>query len=270
MATSNHFFLILLKTCYTSVVIFFLVLTCTSSGYAGKSMTIVYPDYWPFFSRAGNGTMQGIFYEIITKAIQQNSEIEIKWEEYPWKRCQQYVKHGKADAMITVPTKRRLEYSITHPSPFYNKTMNIFTYAAHPKMDIINSIKNIEELAASDLTVITYAGNGWNDKHIRSKGIPIHEGHLRTGIWGMLAYKRGDIIIEWPDGAWPDIEKLALSDKIIQTNVVLESMPFHLLISKKSPYANLLKNFDQTIYEMRKDKTLQKIIDKYSYSLPHH
>ncbi|NDV26374.1 ABC transporter substrate-binding protein [Desulfovibrio sp. JC010] len=235
---------------------------CALPAHAQRSLTIAYPDYWPFFSRSENGTMDGMFYEIISKAAL-NSKIRLQWNEYPWKRCQRYVQQGRADAMITVPTKERLEYSVTHPTPFYNKTMNIFTYAGHPKMGIINKIKNIDDLKASGLTVITYAGNGWNDKHIRSRGIKVQESHLREGVWPMLSRGRGDLIIEWPAGAWPDIDRQGLRKKIIQTDIVLESMPFHLLISKKSPYASSIGTISNTLADMKKNGSIQEIIHKY-------
>lgn len=79
----------------------------------------------------------------------------------------------------------------------------------------------------------------------------------------MLANKRGDIVIEWPGAAWPDIEKTGLENHIVQTAVSLDSMPFHLLIGKKSPFAACLPEFNNIIQDMKKDGTLDRIINKY-------
>jgi len=63
----------------------------------------------------------------------------------------------------------------------------------------------------------------------------------------MLVAKRGDIFIEWPHGAWPDIKRLGLSDKVVETSVRLSEMPFHMLIRKDSPHVNILAEFDNVI-----------------------
>lgn len=246
-----------------AVLIFILTFICVSPVFAKEPLSIAYPDYWPFFSRTENGTMAGIFYDIITTALRDRMDVPVQWDEFPWKRCQWNVRKGRSDAMITVPTAERLEYSSTHRHPFYNKTMNIFTYAGHPEIKQIRKIKTLEDLAGSGLKVITYAGNGWNDEHIRSLDIPVVESHMRKGIWNMLDHKRGDVIIEWPGGAWPDIYKLGLQDKIIQTDIILESMPFHLLISKESPYIDRLDQFDKIISQMLQNGTIGKIVDRY-------
>jgi len=81
----------------------------------------------------------------------------------------------------------------------------------------------------------------------------------------MLANKRGDIVIEWPPGAWPDIQKAGLTDRIIDTGSVISSMPFHLLIRKGSPYADRLPGFDRIIEEMNHDGTIQSILRKYEH-----
>lgn len=227
-------------------------------------MIIAYPDFWPFFSRSQNGTMHGSFHDILDTALRERMNIDVEWKKFPWKRCQLNVQNGKADAMITVPTAERLKYSSTHPHPFYKKTMNVFTYAGHPKMEQIKAINSIDDILKNGLSVITYAGNGWNDKYIRSRKIPIIESYLRDGVWNMLAFKRGDIIIEWPNGAWPDIEKQQVTNMIVQTDVVLESMPFHLLIENNSTFINRLQKIAGVLEQMQKDGTIAKIMKKYS------
>jgi polar amino acid transport system substrate-binding protein len=79
----------------------------------------------------------------------------------------------------------------------------------------------------------------------------------------MLAAKRGDIVIEWPHGAWPDIKRLGLSDKIIETPVTLSEMPFHMLIRKDSTYVNILPEFNNVIKKMYEDDTIANILSKY-------
>jgi len=230
-------------------------------------MDINYPEYWPFFVRAESGQMTGFFYEIVTEALGR-MDIEAKWHCYPWGRCQAHVRTGDADAMVTVPTVERLKYSVTHSEPFYMKKLMLFTYAGHPKMEAIKSISDIASLRDLELTVITYVGNGWNDKNIAARGIKTYHSPKLKNVWRMLANKRGDVAIEWPGAAWPDIFKAGVGDEIVETEVSFESMPFHLLVGKGTEYASRMGEFNDVILQMKDDGTIDKIVKRYVTGSP--
>jgi len=227
----------------------------------GDSISIHYPDFWPFFTRR-DGKMTGFFYEIVSEALGR-MDIKSEWQVYPWGRCQENVKSGLGEAMITVPTAERLEYADTHLNPFYLKELKVFTYAGHSNLPTIMSIREIGDIKKAGLTVITYVGNGWNDRHVKSRGIKTYETPKLPNVWRMLANRRGDIVIEWPGAAWPDILKSNLLGEIVETDVSLQAMPFHLLVSKKSTYIGRLAEFNQVILEMKKDGMIASIVEKY-------
>lgn len=228
-----------------------------------KQLIIDYPDFWPFFTRESDGKMTGFFYEIVTEALGR-MDIDVKWRVYPWKRCQNNVRHGDADAMITVPTGERLTYTETHPDPFYLKKLHVFTYKNHDKIAEIRSIQTLDDIRYLDLTVITYAGNGWNEVNIQSRGIKTHQTSYIKNIWRMLAERRGDIVIEWPPAAWAEIKKTGeLPDQIVQTSVTFNPMPFHLMIGKHSPLKAQLPEFNQIILDMKQSGRIDQIVDKY-------
>jgi len=230
---------------------------------ANDVLKIAYPDFYPFFSETEKGEVKGFFYEIIIEALENRMGIKTSWTEMPWKRCQEEVKSGKFDSMITVPTETRMIYCDTHPDPFYLKELKLFTYADHKKLNEINSIKTIADIKEGGYIVITYSGNGWHKKNISSIGIPSHETSHVHNVWKMLAARRGDIVIEWPIGAYAGIKKVGMEDKIIETDVSLESMKFHLLISKKAKYRNILHRFNNVIKGMSADGTMKRIISSY-------
>lgn len=240
-----------------------LALVLSTPSMAGQSpMKICYPDFWPFFHRQEDGHMTGFFHDIVTEALDR-MEIQATWTVYPWPRCQHEVRTGESDAMVTFPSAERLGYTKTHPEPFYEKKITIFTYVRHPRLREIQAIETIDDILKLNLTVITYAGNGWNDKNIKTRGIKTYDTAILKNVWRMLANKRGDVVIEWPGGAWPDIHATGTEDIILQTDVTLEAIPFHLMIGKSSPYAERLPEFNQVILDMKKNGTLDRIVDKY-------
>ncbi|XXJ20529.1 substrate-binding periplasmic protein [Desulfovibrio caledoniensis] len=231
-------------------------------AFAAEPLRVAYPDYWPFFTRTGEGYMTGFFFEIVSEALGRMG-VSSKWEAYPWSRCQALVRSGDADAMITVPTAERLAYAATHEDPLYMKRVKIFTYADHPKLAAIRNIRTIDDIYRLGLVVVTYHGNGWNDLFIRSQGIKTYESPVIKNIWLMLANHRGDIAIEWPMAAWPLIEEVGVANRIVETDVSLEDRPFHLFINRDCPYAARLGEFNEAIKQMRAEGRIDAILSKY-------
>ncbi len=227
------------------------------------AMKIVYPDFYPFFSRNNENQMTGIFYEIIREALEKRMHIKVEWENLPWKRCQHNIKNNLADAMITTINPIRMEYSSTHPYPLFVQSVNIFTYKGHEDLKEIEQLTNFNEIYEAGFSIITYLGNGWIERNAESIGIKVHKVSQRDKIWKMLALKRGDIVIEWPEGAWAEIRRFNLEEHIQQTDAVINSVPFHLLIGNKSPYSHILPEFNITIRKMKEDGTIFKITEKY-------
>lgn len=233
-----------------------------------SAMHMAYMDYPLFFSRDEDGRMNGVFYEIIMEAVEKGMHIKTVWNSYPWKRCQACVEHGEADAMLTTLTPQRLEYARTHEDPVFKRSVHLFTYAGHPRLETIRKIKDFEEIGKAELSVITYLGNGWIEKNTASRGIRVHIIPQADKIWHMLVHKRGDLVIEWPGSAWPEIDRLGLAEGIVQTEAVIRTVPFYLLISKKSPYCAILPEFNKLIRQMHENGTIRSITEKYFPSDP--
>lgn len=234
-----------------------------SNANSRDALKIAYPNFYPFFEETESGGTRGFFYDIILYAYEKRMNIKTEWASYPWKRCQAYVKSGHFDAMITVPTKNRLNYSKTHKEPFYIKKLKIFTYKNHEQWNKIQRIQSVEDIKNDGLSIITYAGNGWHKQKISIYGIPTFETPEVDLIWKMLAAKRGDIVIEWPVGAYSGIKRMKVSDKIVETDAELESMPFHLMIGNQSKYVHTLPLFNQIIKDMISDGTMEEILSTY-------
>jgi len=240
-----------------------LLLIAPSAAYAQSALRIAYPDYPPFHWMKENGEMSGFFYEIISEALGKKMGLRIVWTVYPWTRCQENVKIGTDDAILTVPTAERAVYTVTHKNPFYQKPLNLFTAIDHPRIAEIKKIKKITDLRDGGFSVITYSGNGWHKENIQPLGIKTYESSYLENQWRMLAEKRGDTIIEWPPGAWPDIKRVGVPDRLVDTGVTISSMPFHLLIRKNSLYASILTDFNATIKRMKSDGTMKTILSRY-------
>jgi polar amino acid transport system substrate-binding protein len=230
---------------------------------AQEPLRIAYPEFPPFHWRDGQGRMAGFFHEIIVEAVQRRLGIPAVWTPLPWARCQASVREGSADAILTVPTAERLEYAAASPEPFYSKRMNVFTTSGHPRLAEIRALARLEDIRAAGFTVVTYSENGWSKANVEPLGITAHTANSLQSVWRMLAAGRGDLVIEWPPAAWPDIRALGLEPEIIQTEAVMASMPFHLLVGRNSPHAGILPEFSRAIRAMREDGSMERILGAY-------
>ena len=234
-----------------------------TTAYCREPLRIAYPVFAPFHYESDVGKTEGLFYDIITEAIEKRMGIPLIWTAYPWARCQDNVRFGTDDALVTVPTAERAKYTKTHSKPFYKKTLHLFTFSRNPLLAEIRTIRNLSDIKHRDLSVITYSGNGWNKKYVQSLDIKTYETGSLESVWKMLALKRGDLVIEWPAAAWPDLDRLGLKEQVTDTGVMVSSMAFHLLIRPGSVHIDILDMFDDTIESMRQDGTLSSIEARY-------
>mgnify|MGYP001549118521 CR=1 FL=1 len=246
---------------FTIISAILLFLSAYGLASADAPLRIAYPIFKPFHYIDGKGELTGLFHDIISETVNKRLGKEIIWTPYPWSRCQTNVKYGKDDAILTVPTVERAIYTRTHDKPFYEKKLHIYTYNNHPRLEEIYRIQSIDDIKKAGFSVITYQGNGWHKTNIESKGITSYNSTNLVNVWKMLASKRGDRVIEWPTAALPDLQKLELEEQIVDTNIILAKMSFHLLIQKDSPHVEILNRFDEVLTEMEKAGTLS-IIDK--------
>lgn len=250
------------KILLSTTLVAMLLLVPASLLNAQGALRIAYPSFPPFHWVNETGEMTGFFHEIITEALVKRMGMTVVWNEYPWPRCQENLKAGKDDAIMTVPTAERAVYTVTHKDPFYQKELHIFTYVDHHRMAEIKGIKKIEGIKEGRFSVITYSGNGWHKENVEPLGIKTYEAAYLGNVWKMLADRRGDLVLEWPHGAWPDIRRVGATDRVIDTGFTISTMPFHLLIRKDSPHVSILNDLNEVIKKMFQDGTMTSILSK--------
>ena len=251
---------------FPAILVFFLCCTVFPIGAVADGektpLRIAYVDFPPFHWR-DDGRMQGIFHAILVEALEKRMGQPIIWNAYPWVRCQENVKAGLEDALLTVPTEQRDLYTATHRQPFFEKPLHIFTFAGHPRLAEIMKITTLADIKKLNLSVITYSGNGWHNDKVHALGIKTHESAYLENVWPMLRQHRGDLIIEWPAGAQPYLKRLGLESHIVDTGIVLAKAPFFLLIRKSSQHISLLDRFDAVIQNMQDDGTMAAILKQH-------
>ncbi len=253
--------------CLFRVIVIFLFFIPASQVFAEEIFFIADSmDAPPFKSANSEGKPSGIFYDIISSAFGRMG-VPLKYEGYPWKRAQMLVKMKRADALITVPTPERLEYSVPNREPVLIAKMKIFTQRDNPNIAKIKSAKSLGDLEG--LKIISFSGDGWGEEVLKQFEVDWLP-NLSSACKAIAAY-RGDVFLENEIVVLYTIKSIKNNerdwglkfDHIISFDAPVAPISFHLLIQKESKFLHLLPKFDETIRAMREDGELDRIIDKW-------
>ena len=223
-------------------------------------MKFGFTEAWKPFNWQENGQYRGILVDIANEAIQKRIGISVLCYIYPWKRAQHLVRKGSLDALMTNDPLRK-EWAEHSQEPLMELEWRIYSRVSNPKLEQIKKAKSLEDLRPFQF--IDYIGNGWAKANLVDANFNIHLVSKPPKVFALLAKGRGDLnIIPVIIGKYY-IKELGLQDQIAELPFVIPAIPFHLVVGKKSPFTKILPAFDETIRQMKKDGSLQAIIDKY-------
>jgi polar amino acid transport system substrate-binding protein len=246
--------------CWGLIVGLFVCMAYAAHAQDIQIMQLVYfNDYAPFSWENEQKEMEGILIDVLTEAIQGRLGIQVEHKGYPWKRAQELVKQGKADAFCTVPTEERRTYTDVSAEPVILATFTVFTSADHPDLEKMKTIEAIADLNVYKLG--HFRGAGWAKTNL--EGMDVMWATTLEAVLGNLAKGRFDIHPGASQVVRFTIKQMELTDQITEIPAVLDSRSFNLCIGKQSDFAGILPEFDKALQAMKVDGTLQQIYEKY-------
>lgn len=183
--------------------------------------------------------------------------IDYECEALPWRRAQMMVQLGEQDAMITLATAERAEYSVAVEEPLYHLPLHAFTSASHPRREELARLRHLSELQAWQ--VLSYLGDGWAQSQLEPAGVSVAWSRDLATVLNQLALQRGDLTIAAEVEAMPLIHALGLSDQLVLLPNVFDTLDFKFLMSKQSPYLDKLPEIAAAIRSMREDGTIERL-----------
>lgn len=222
-------------------------------------------NYEPYIYAADNQQVKGLYQDIMVEVFKRMG-IPLNSAVYPWKRTQSLVETGKADAMISIATPKRLAF-LSPTDPVIHLNFHVFARSDHPKIKQIMAIDSIQDLKGFD--IIDYLGNGWADKNF--KDLTVDKAPNFTSALLMLANNRADVFVDGSIVVKYSIKQL-LKDpvnpvqglkSVVENQHTLEAIPYSLLIRKDSKYHSIIPEFNKTLKEIRRDGTYDEIVNRY-------
>jgi polar amino acid transport system substrate-binding protein len=222
-------------------------------------------DYEPYIYETEDQQVKGLYRDIMVEVFNR-MEIPLEYAVYPWKRTQALLENGKADAMISIATPKRLVY-LEVTDPVIHLNFHVFARSDNPRIKQIREIKSINDLKGFD--IIDYLGNGWAEKNF--KGLSVDKAPSFTSAILMLAKNRGDVFVDGSIVVKYAIKELIKDPRnpimglksVVENPHSLEIIPYSLLIRKDSKYLSIIPEFNETLKEIRRDGTYDKILNQY-------
>jgi polar amino acid transport system substrate-binding protein len=155
-------------------------------------------------------------------------------------------------------------YAVPTRTPFFRLYLNLYTYADHPKEDLIRTVGSVEDLKRLDLVMVSNLGNGWHQTHIEEQGVTTQWVPGDEQIVRFLALKRADGMIEVAPSMNHLIEKMGMASQLVQTDVTFGPIDFHIMVSKKSPFASRINEIETALKKLQENGTFQQLWSKYN------
>jgi polar amino acid transport system substrate-binding protein len=219
-----------------------------------------FETYSPLSFRQGSA-LQGILLDVIEEILYKRMRVDVDHKGYPWNRAQLMVQNGEADAICTIATPERLEYAVAAEEPVVSPRRRVFVRASHPMLAQIRQIKDLDELRQLNLTVVSYAGNGWAKANLVD--FKVEQGIDFESALKMLIARRGDVFIDNSFTMQYSLQRLPGGNEILMMPANLDQSHFQLLVSKKSTHLGLLPAFDAALRQFKRTPQYTRIYQQY-------
>lgn len=243
--------------------ILFVIIVATMPTSAKETIRFVYFDDYPPFGWEENGTMRGIYIDIVNEVFKKRLEIPVEHKGFPWRRAQVLVFNGAADGLCTVITPERLKFTAATQHAIIEADFKIFVPRNSSNLERLRQVSSISGL--KDFKLVDYAGSGWANENLVDTGLDVHWLERNEQIWKFLLLGRADATVknEWTSRY--SLKKRGYRDQFIELPHPMSPKPisFHIFIGKKSPFLPILKQADESLRQMKEDGTLLRIYEQY-------
>ncbi|MEK7393453.1 MAG: transporter substrate-binding domain-containing protein [Fibrobacterota bacterium] len=242
---------------------FCLLLACVAGADGRRADTIkiaLSEDFEPWSWESGT-SVRGLARDMLEQILTTRMHITTRFDGYPWARAQALSFDGQADAICTAVTPKRLETLMASSLPVVSIPIRIFARNDSDLLVRLRKIDRLETLNAAPLQFLTYTGSGWARENLNPSKTDM-TGNL-SQVLEKLASGRGDVLVENIAVVRNYLRKHEFRGRIVELPLTLDSLRFHFLVNRSSPFAQNLSEFDREFAAFRKTKAYRNILARY-------
>lgn len=219
-------------------------------------VTLQYPPY----EYADGDEIDGIAVRIVEEAFSR-MEYDIRIELLPWARALSMVKSGEADGVFTAyKTPAREAFADYSAEVLLPQIVALFV-RHDADIDYTGNLRDLSDYTFGTVTQVSY---GPQFDSLVEEGI-LRVDTVDTGEDNIekLLSGRVDIIASNRLGALHILQQRGDLELVRELSPALQSIPSYLAFSKANDLTDVRDDFDRVLREMRRDGTIQEIIDGF-------
>ena len=239
---------------------FALAILLARPAWASEPFRMAYIENYPPLSWMRDGSPAGVTVSILREALQTRMGLPVVHTLFPWKRAQQLVREGSQDALITQPTPQRREYGLISDVKIMSIDYTLFVSRDNPRIDALRKVRGLADLSPFRLGQLR--GSQWAERNLTGLNV-----EWVTSIDQNLKKLAAGRIDGFIGNAYVMplvVEEAGLGEQIVSVpEALLREIPYHLIVSKRSRFTDVLERFDETIRQMKADGTIERIIQAH-------
>jgi polar amino acid transport system substrate-binding protein len=227
---------------------------------AQDPLVIVSPESRPYAYREGDVT-KGVLHDLVTEAFRRaHRPIEIRF--FPWARCMEEVRKGRADAMFVMYKTAEREQDFAFPAESLTDLRERIFVRRNANFELLDDFSNFTGRRIGILTY-TVHGQRLSQAIAQHRIASLESVSSYEAMVDMLASGHVDLLIGVDDAIIDAIIARGLQDRIREIDPVVDTIPAYMVFARRPDLVAVSRDYDQALHEMKADGTYDRIAADY-------
>jgi polar amino acid transport system substrate-binding protein len=216
----------------------------------------------PLSFRGPDQRVQGIYVDVLNETLGKRMGMALDHRCYPWKRAQELVRAGEADAFCTAFTQERAAYTAAGTESMLTVAFQMYASSDSPKMQALQQVKSFGDLRG--FVVAAHYGNGYLEQLFnRIPGLKVEWARDSETAFNKFALGRGDVFIAANVVARHTIRRLNLVSSVVELPQWLEQVQVYFCARRGTSTEKLLPALDQQLKWLKQSEMMRRILARY-------
>jgi polar amino acid transport system substrate-binding protein len=227
---------------------------------AEEPVIIVSPESHPYAYREGEA-IKGVLHDLVTEAFRRaHHPIEIRF--FPWGRCMEEVRKGRAAAMFVMYKTPDRERDFAFPEESLTDLRERIFVRRNANFELLDDFSNF---TGRHIGILNFTVHGPRlSEAIATRRIASLESvSSYEAMVGMLASNHLDLLIGVDDAIIDAARSRGLQDRIREIDPVVDTIPAYMVFARRPDLTEISRDYDRALHEMKADGTYDRIAAAY-------
>lgn len=235
-----------------------LFVSSTTYGQTEKIL-VVYTEWFPYTYQE-NGKATGFEIEMF-EAVMKNMNKETEFKRYPWKRCLNRLKDGKADVLVSLLKIREREKFTYYPDNHISISRTVLFTSAGRNIDFNGSYEKLKGYSIGVIAGFSYGDAFDNARYLTKDPVRYAKSLIRK-----VQYGRNDLGAENQAVISAYARKMKVLDNIRFLMPPIHTLKLYVGFSRAKGLKRLSADFSTSLGKFKNSETYKKILRKYEIS----